>query len=151
MDETSPAAIARALMNGCDRAVLCTSLPADGWPYGSLVAVAPDRDGAPLLYLSDLAEHTRNLAAEPRAALVFAAAEDGSDPLSRPRATALGRIGRSDDEDRLQRYLARHVAAHAYRGFRDFHLYRMEVERVHLVAGFGSIHWLAAHEVLNQA
>jgi hypothetical protein len=51
----------------------------------------------------------------------------------------------------LQRYLARHAAAHAYRSFRDFHLYRMEVERIHLVAGFGSIHWLAAGEVLKPA
>jgi len=146
----TPAEMARELMRGRDRAVLCTALAdADGQPYGSLVAVAPDADGSPLLFLSDLAEHAKNLAREPRAALVFTAPENEADPLDRPRVTVLGRLAQTDDAEKLRRYVARHSAAEQYRTFRDFHLYRMDVARVHLVAGFGVIRWIDAAAVLG--
>jgi putative heme iron utilization protein len=148
----SPVEMARALMRDHDRAVLCTALAhGDGQPYGSLVATAPDADGSPLLFLSDLSEHSKNLAREPRAALVFATPESDADPLDRPRVTVLGRIVQCDNDDgKLRRYVARHPAAEQYRAFRDFHLYRLEVTRVHLVAGFGVIRWIDAAEVVNR-
>jgi putative heme iron utilization protein len=150
-DAPSPAAMARTLMRGRDRAVLCTALAGGGGqPYGSLVAVAPDADGSPLLFLSDLAEHAKNLAREPRAALVFTTAESEADPLDRPRVTVLGRAARADGDDAaLRLYVARHPAAEQYRAFGDFHLYRLEVTRVHLVAGFGVIRWLEPSQVLS--
>ena len=148
-EAADPAAIARALLRQRPHAILCTAHGPDGAPYGSLVAVAPDADGAPLLFLSDLAEHTRNLARDPRAALVYAAAESDADPLSRPRATVMGRLARDDDSDRLARYIARHHAAEQYRTFGDFHLYRMRIARVHLVAGFGIIRWIEAGAVID--
>lgn len=149
-EDRSPSAIGRELMRGRDRAVLCTALAdGDGQPYGSLVATAPDADGAPLLFLSDLSEHSKNLAADPRAALVFTAPESDDDPLDRPRATVLGRIVRANDEAQWHRYVARHSAAEQYRTFRDFHLYRLEVSRVHLVGGFGVIRWVEAADVLG--
>jgi len=147
--ESSPTATARALMRSRDRAVLCTALAHGGAPYGSLVAVAADEDGAPLLYLSDLAEHSKNIARDGRAALVFTMPENEADPLDQPRVTVLGQILRDEDESRLWRYVARHPAAEQYRAFRDFHLYRMAVERAHLVAGFGVIRWLDAASVLG--
>jgi hypothetical protein len=146
--DNSPAETARALMRDRERAILCTALADGGWPYGSLVAVAADGDGSPLLFLSDLAEHSKNLARDPRASLVFTAPESADDPLDRPRITVLGRVARDDDEERLRRYVARHPAAEQYRAFRDFHLYRMAVERVHLVAGFGVIRWIDPDAVL---
>ena len=152
VEAQSPAEMARALMRDRDRAVLCTALAhGDGQPYGSLVATAPDADGSPLLFLSDLSEHSKNLAQEPRAALVFTTPESEADPLDRPRVTVLGRIVQCDKDDgKLRRYVARHPAAEQYRAFRDFHLYRLEVTRVHLVAGFGVIRWIDAAEVVNQ-
>jgi putative heme iron utilization protein len=146
----TPAEMSRELMRRRDRAVLCTALAdGDGQPYGSLVAVAPDADGSPLLFLSDLAEHAKNLTREPRAALVFTAPESEADPLDRPRVTVLGRLVQTDDAEKLRRYVARHSAAEQYRTFRDFHLYRMDVARVHLVAGFGVIRWIDAAAVLG--
>jgi putative heme iron utilization protein len=144
--------MARALMRERDRAILCTALAnGEGQPYGSLVAAAPDADGSPLLFLSDLSEHSKNLAREPRAALVFTTPESEDDPLDRPRATVIGRIVRCDgDEAKLRRYVARHPAAEQYRTFRDFHLYRLDVARVHLVAGFGVIRWIEAADVLDR-
>ena len=149
-DSKTPAKLARELIRGRDRAVLCTALAdGDGQPYGSLVSVAPDADGSPLLFLSDLAEHAKNLAREPRAALVFTAPENEADPLDRPRVTVLGRLAQTDDAEKLRRYVARHSAAEQYRTFRDFRLYRMDVARVHLVAGFGIIRWIDAAAVLG--
>jgi putative heme iron utilization protein len=145
----NPVAIARALMRERDRAVLCTALAADGSPYGSLVAVAADADGAPLMFLSDLSEHSKNLAKTPRAALVFTAPESAEDFLDKPRVTVMGQVARTDDEAKLRLYVARYPAAKQYRTFRDFHLYRLAVARVHLVAGFGVIRWIDGAEVLG--
>jgi putative heme iron utilization protein len=145
----TPVSLARALMRDRDRAILCTALAADGAPYGSLVAVAPDTDGAPLMLLSDLSEHSKNLARNPRAALVFTAPESAEDFLDRPRVTVMGQVLQEDDEAKLRRYVARHPAAEQYRSFRDFHLYRLEVARAHLVAGFGVIRWIAGADVLG--
>ena len=65
-----------------------------GWPYVSLVATACDVDASPLLLLSDLATHTKNLAAEPRVSLLFEATAGHADPLAGPRLT-LARTRRS--------------------------------------------------------
>jgi putative heme iron utilization protein len=63
----------------------------------------------------------------------------------------LGEARRSDDPARLERFLTRHPSAELYAGFADFHLYRVEVARGHLVAGFGRIHWIEAQELLAAA
>ncbi len=146
------AAIASGLIRGRDRATLATAFAEDGAPYGSLVSVACDADGSPLLFVSDLSEHCKNLYRDPRAALLYAAAEEpGVDPLTRPRVTAMGRLVRTDEPGLVDRYVARHPEAEMYKTFRDFHLWRMSVERVHLVAGFGAIRWLTPAEVLGGA
>ncbi len=62
-----PAGFARRLLRGRDRGALATSL--HGAPYASLVLVAADLDASPLLLLSDLAQHSRNIAFEPRVSL----------------------------------------------------------------------------------
>src|SRR5437870_2625146 len=134
---------ARRLIRRCGHAALATSLAMDvgGRPYVSLVATACDLDASPLLLLSDLAQHTRNLLAEPRVALLFEDTVGLADPLAGARLSLLGAARRCDDPDgdcRLAaRFAARHPASAAYAGFADFRLYRVEIERGHLVAGFG--------------
>ncbi len=108
----------------------------------SLVAVACDMDASPLLLLSDLAQHTSNLAVDPRVSLLFEATAGYADPLAGPRLTLLGRAERCGEQDRAARFAARHPASAAYAGFADFHLYRVAIERGHLVAGFGRIAWV---------
>jgi putative heme iron utilization protein len=128
--------------------VLSTSLAAsDGWPYGSLVMIAVDHDLSPILLLSDLAEHTKNLAADARVSLLIDGTGGAEDPLSAPRVTLLGRIARSEDRGDAARYIAHHPAAALPAGFADFHYYRLTVERAHLVAGFGRISWLEAEQL----
>ena len=125
---------------------------AAGWPYASLVQVAVDHDASPLLLISDLADHTRNLRADDRVALLIDGTGGYAEPLAGPRASVLGRAVQVDgDARRTARYLARHPGAELYLGFKDFHLFRVAVESAHLVAGFGRIHWVQADAVLFDA
>jgi heme iron utilization protein len=152
-ENESPARTARRLMRGAERATLATLYRAGSneWPYASLVLVAADCDGSPLLLISDLAEHTKNLKRNKRASLMFDATAGLADPLTGARVTVLGELAITDDDRPWERYVARHPSAAAYEGFHDFHCYRMSVTRAHLVAGFGRIHWVEANELLSPA
>lgn len=147
--EEAPAATARRLMRAIDRASLATSLSGgeDRWPYASLVLVAADFDASPLLLISTLAEHTKNLARDPRASLLFDGTQGLDDPLTGARVTVLGEIRQDKDPARLRRFVARHPSAALYAGFKDFALYRVAVTRAHLVAGFGRIHWIEGNAI----
>ncbi len=146
-DET-PGTTIRRLLREATRAGLGTLEVEGGGPYVSLAMLATDPVGAPLLLLSDLADHTRNLKADPRVSLLVDGTLKMSTPLAGARATVQGRIARSDRAEDRARYLARHPDSEMYFGFKDFNLYRVSVERAHLVAGFGRIHWVPATDVL---
>src|SRR2546423_10910406 len=137
--------IARRLIRGCDRAALGTNF--DGQPYVSLVIAACDIDASPLLLLSDLAQHTRNMLADPSVSLLFDGTGEFPDPLTGPRLTVLGRAERCADPCAAARFAARHPSSAGYAGFADFNLYRVEIERGHLVAGFGRISWVEQGEL----
>src|SRR3954468_21943562 len=132
--------LARRLIRNRDRAALGTNF--DRWPYVSLVIAACDIDASPLLLLSDLAQHTRNIVSNPAVSLLYDGTGEFPDPLTGPRLTVLGRAERCDDPRAAARFAARHPASAVYAGFADFHLYRVEIERGHLVAGFGRIAWI---------
>lgn len=149
----SPAEEVRHLLRSSDRAALATRMPAygpaNGWPYGSLVLLAVDQTAAPLLLLSDLAEHTKNINADARVALLVDGTAGLADPLTGARASLLGRAVPCDEAMSRARYVARHPAAELYAGFRDFHLFRVELSAAHLVAGFGRIDWVQGTDVLD--
>jgi putative heme iron utilization protein len=145
----------RALLRGLDRASLATALPAPpggeggaAWPYASLVLTAVDHDLSPILLLSDLAEHTKAIAVDSRVSLLFDGTGGLDQPLTGPRVTLLGRAVRTTDERLGQRFLSRHPDASMYAGFKDFHFYRVALERAHLVAGFGKIRWLEVADLM---
>jgi putative heme iron utilization protein len=148
MINDTPLAV-RDLVRRLDRAALATGLPIGGvaWPYVSLVLVATDHDLSPILLLSELAEHSKAIAADPRLSLLFDGTQGLDQPLAGPRATLVGRAARTTDERHRHRFLARHPEASMYAGFKDFHFYRVAVERAHMVAGFGNIRWLTAAEL----
>jgi heme iron utilization protein len=135
----SPGASARRLVRASDRAALATLMA--GTPYASLVLTACDQEGAPLLLISRLAQHTMNIEKDSAVSLLFDGTAGLDDPLTGARATLQGRASRVADERLLARYVARHPSAEAYAGFADFGLFRVTPERAHLVAGFGRIHW----------
>jgi len=144
-DPAVVATTARTLLSSAPRASLAT-LTANGAPYASLVLAADDGAGAPLLLLSDLAEHTKNLARDPRASLLVESLDQAGDPLAAPRATFLGEAARLDEATAKASFIARHPSAAAYADFRDFALYRLAIQRIHVVAGFGRIDWISGDQ-----
>lgn len=142
----------RRLMRNCDRASLATTLAApgmgEGSPYASLVLLALDLDASPLLLLSALAEHSKNLARDPRLSLLIDGTAGLEDPLTGSRASLTGRAEPVSDARLLARYISRHPSAATYAGFGDFQLYCVRVSRAHLVAGFGRIRWIEGREIL---
>jgi len=138
---------ARLLVRAARSASLASLMP-DGSPYGSLVNVATDQRGRPLLLISSLAWHTRNLAADGRASLLVAGEDRFPDRLEGPRVTVMGRFSPVAADEARDRYLARHPSAALYVGFKDFGWWRMEVEQAHAVAGFGRIETFTGAEVL---
>jgi hypothetical protein len=150
MTEDLPRTV-RNLLRRPDRASLASALPGEhgtSWPYVSLVLVAVDHDLAPILLLSNLAEHTRAIAADSRVSLLFDGTVDLDQPLAGPRVSLLGHANRTDDERLKRRFLAHHPDAAMYAAFTDFHFYRVAPERAHLVGGFGKIRWLSIAELL---
>jgi hypothetical protein len=148
-DTLPPEKQARHLMANAGRAYLGTLAErpgADGgttvFPFVSLVLPAPDHAGRPLLLLSDLSDHARNLKRDPQASLLFDGTEGLAEPLTGPRLTLIGRVALADDAENRAQYLAAQPSAQTYIAFGDFHLYRFEVAEGLLVAGFGRIHRL---------
>ena len=116
-----------------------------GYPFVSVVRYALDDNGDPLLSLSDLAEHAVNLRADDRASLMTVEPGDG-DPLASGRTTLLGRctqVGEAERDAVRARYLEAHPDA-LYVDFGDFKLYRLAVEAVRYVGGFGRMSWVKA-------
>lgn len=128
-------------MRRLDRIALATLLPADGlpWPYASLALVAVDHDLSPILLMSDLAEHSKAIAADPRVCLLFDGTGGLDQPLTGPRLSVFGLAAKSPAPGLRARFLARHPDAQMYADFRDFSFYRIAIERAHFVAGFGRI------------
>jgi putative heme iron utilization protein len=159
LPETAPApdfdakSAAKMLLRSVRAGALATIDRNTGHPFGSLVNVATESDGSPLILVSRLSTHTANLEADSRASVLLAAAGKG-DPLAHPRLTVLGRfvpIAREQpDEPRLRRrFLARHPKAELYAGFADFAFWRLLIASAHLNAGFARAADLAAADVIT--
>ena len=126
------------------------SLHRPGWPFGSLAPYALSARGTPLLLLSSIAEHTRNLTADGRASLLVQARERQDDPQAGARATILGDVRPVEAASRADaraRYLARHPEAQGYFAAHDFSLFELSLEEVRYIGGFGRIHWVAGERV----
>jgi putative heme iron utilization protein len=143
-----PATAAKKLLREARAGALATLTPDSGDPYCSLVNVATAADGSPLMLLSRLAIHTRNLLADPRASLMLDERKEG-DPLEGARVMMMGSVVADATPDLRRRYLVRHPEAEMYAGFADFAVYRMALTGVHLVAGFGRIVDLSPEQTLT--
>ena len=136
----SPAEEARTLVAATNVAGLAT-VTADGDPWASLVTYGALDNGAPVLCLSHLAEHGRNLAGDPRASLVITQVNVPADPLAAARVTLAGRAERPAERAALAAARTAHLAgvpaATTYVDFSDFSLWVLHVERVRWVGGYG--------------
>lgn len=136
---------ARTLVaGGVDGTLSTLALDPAGYPFGSIVTFALDEGAAPLVLMSTMAEHARNLRADDRASLLVAASGEGAGRLAVARATLVGRIVRVDDDAQAAattRYLEVHPGAFWAR-FGDFAVHRLRVEAIRYVRGFGEMSWV---------
>jgi len=147
------AATARRVLRSVPMAALATlARDRGGWPYASLVACAVGQDGTPVLLLSELSDHTRNLHVDARASLLFDNTAGIAERMAGERLTLMGRLAPVGEEDRpalRARYLARHPGASRYEGFGDFAYWTMRVDEAHLIGGFARARWLAGDDVVG--
>ncbi len=143
---SEPVRKARALLASESVGVLSSlSVHRAGYPYGSITPYALSARGWPLLLLSRLAAHTKNLSADPRAGFFVGDHDAVEDPLAGARVSLLGQVRETPPdqrEDARRRYLERWPRGADYLALGDFALWTFEIEEARLVAGFGEIRWL---------
>jgi putative heme iron utilization protein len=130
-----PVRTAKELLRTRRAGTLATLDRNTGHPFASLVTVATDSDGAPVILISRLSTHTANLEADGRASILLAATGKG-DPLAHPRLTVLGTMRPATEERVRARFLARHPKSELYAGFADFSFWRLDMISAHLNGGF---------------
>ena len=133
--------MARGLMEEALSAALAVLGP-DGSPVVTRIAFGLGVDGMPLSLVSQIAAHTKALAADPRVSLMVGEPGPTGDPLTHPRLTIQARaemIGRDDPRHEwlAEAWLAIHPKSKLWLGFGDFHFARFEVESAFLNGGFG--------------
>ena len=143
-----PKAASKKLLREGRSGALATLMPGTGDPYCSLVNVATAADGSPLLLISKLAVHTKNILADARCSLMIDERKEG-DPLQGGRVMLMGAAAKTDDPDVRRRYLVRQPEAEMFVGFADFAFYEIKLKSAHLVAGFGRIVDLKPDDILT--
>ncbi|WP_085906512.1 HugZ family protein [Kiloniella majae] len=154
---------ARNLMRWATKAYIATELSPDtkptdapggkattvsnSHPYASLSLVTLDHDATPYMMLSDLADHSQNMAHNPKTGLLFDGTAGYRDPLAGGRVTLIGTMRKVNDDRMLQRFLTRHPASKLYAGFKDFSLYRYDIQEAHLIGGFAKAIWVPAENL----
>src|SRR5580698_581364 len=132
---------ARSLLRRSRQGALATLMPGCGDPYCSLVNVASDMDGSPILLISRLALHTQNILGDSRVSLMLDERAAG-DPLEGARIMLAGRAEEASGDQAAslrRRYLNAHPSAETFVDFKDFSFFRIVPSGAHLVAGFGRI------------
>jgi putative heme iron utilization protein len=144
--------LARSLLRRSRQGALATLMAGSGDPYCSLVNIASHPDGAPILLISRLALHTKNILGDPRVSLMLDERTAG-DPLEGSRIMLAGLMEQAPGQDAealwRRRYLNAHPSAEAFVNFKDFSFFRINPSGAHLVAGFGRIVDLSPEQFLT--
>lgn len=130
-----PIALGRHLLRAIRVGALGTLDRETGFPITTLVSVATDLDGTPIILVSGLSHHTKNLRADVRCSVLLSEGGRG-DPLAHPRLTLTARAEVVRDDTIRRRFLARHSKAKLYVDFPDFVFYRLVPQRMQLNGGF---------------
>jgi putative heme iron utilization protein len=142
---------ARELVLAQRHGVLATiSLDLPGYPFGSIVPYTFDHAGQPLILISTIAQHTKNIVADGRVSLtIYDATID--DPQAAPRLTWIADAAPVVESEiaARERYAAFFPQSAGYSQTHDFMLYRLTLVRARFVGGFGRIHWLEPGELVT--
>jgi putative heme iron utilization protein len=145
----------RALIEAERNGVLSTlSKKYAGWPFGSITPYALTEAGEPIIYISEIAEHTRNLRADARVSLIIQDANAARDPQAGARVTLVGYcvpIAAPVLEDAGRRYRQRFPNSAGFSETHDFSLFYISVSSARFIGGFGEIYWLERDEFIAAA
>lgn len=133
-ENEAPAWTARKLLRSVREGTLATT--AGGQPFASLVTPASAPDLSPLILISTLSEHTRQLRADPRCALLVTGTATDPNPQTAPRIGLVCVAHPEPDPEQKARWLAIHPYAALYAGFGDFSLWRLTITAGQFVGGF---------------
>jgi len=117
-----------------------------GFPFGSMMPFAVDDLGRPVFFISSMAMHTQNLHQDGRASLLITQPDVSGDPLGAARLTLIGTAGGSPAAEVRDLYLSRYENARYWQDYSDFAYYRLEVEGVYFIGGFGVMGWVQAQD-----
>lgn len=136
------------LLHSVQEAALAThSTTLDGFPFASAVPFITDEHHRPIILISGLAEHSRNLAANPRASLMIAKALDEGEMA---RVSLMGEVQPIDANPLLvARYLRYHPHAERFLQLGDFKFHRFEPAKVLIVGGFARANWLEGSRLIE--
>ena len=122
-----------------------------GFPFGSMMPFAADGLGRPVFYISGMAMHTQNLRQDARASLLITQPDVSGDPLGAARLTLIGAAGVTPAAEVRELYLSRYENARYWLDYADFAFYRLEVEGVYFIGGFGVMGWVTTEDYVTAA
>jgi heme iron utilization protein len=136
---------ARTLLLQESFGVLSTvSIDLPGYPFGSVTPYCTDRLCRPIIYISHIAQHTKNIVADSRVSLTVVEKTDSDDVQAQGRVTCIGdaRPVAAADDDVRERYFRYFPPARQYERTHGFEFFRLELVRVRFIGGFGQIFWV---------
>ncbi|WP_371196239.1 HugZ family protein [Glaciecola sp. SC05] len=138
---------ARTLMRSQHSGALATiSLSIKGFPFGSVSPYLMTESGDLIIYASDIAQHSRNMKADPHVSLLV---HDGAqnDSQASARVTVLA-LAKADAVSKAQQeaYFMLFPQAKKYVQAHDFRFYLLSTQRVRYIGGFGEIYWFSQDE-----
>lgn len=142
---------ARKIVRACRSGALSTLDRDTHVPYVSFCAITSDYQGHIIFLLSNLADHTQNIAKNNKVSLLCEQASHLSNPQAGPRVTLVGKIEKIDDPDVCAIFVQTHPSAKMYAQFGDFNFYRLKVQKAHFVGGFGKAVWLDEKDYLGDS
>ena len=147
--ETKAIQQAKTLFQSRCNGVLSTqSVDLEGYPFGSITPYCFDDKGRPVILISTIAQHTRNIDANHKVSLLSHDCIE-SDVQAAARVTYVGNATRIDDNAAAERYYRFYPQSKGFHKTHDFHFYVIDCVRVRYIGGFGEIYWIDSHDFLS--
>jgi putative heme iron utilization protein len=150
MSKTEQAALkARTLFNTrCDGVLSTHSIDLPGYPFGSITPYCINRDGQPVILISTIAQHTRNILADNKVSLI-AYDPQTDDTQAAGRVTYIANAVKIDDDEMAERYYRFYPMSRNFHKTHDFNFYALDFVRVRYIGGFGEIYWIEKADFLK--
>lgn len=126
-----------------DGALSTISIDVEGYPFGSVTPYCLDSEFRPNILISTIAQHTRNIMANPKVSLLISENDEKTNKQAKARLTYIGDAEKVEDDTAIkQRYLSYFPAAKDYFATHGFSFYRIRPQRLRFIGGFGKIYWI---------